>query len=479
MVAEGCMGEERVLDFASLLGGLPAPWPEEGLRERLREGLVRSGSTLVVVDDDPTGTQTVHGVVVVTRWDEGTLRGELERCPVAFYVLTNSRALGVREAVALSEELGANLRRASASAGRRVLVLSRSDSTLRGHFPQEVEALARGMGLEPDGILLVPFFAEGGRYTVGDVHYVREGSLLVPVGRTEFARDPAFGFRHSHLGLWVEEKSGGRWRAGEVVSIPLELVRGRGPEGVAEVLERLEGGVPVVVNAVSERDLEVVALGVCRAEAAGKRFIYRTAASFAKVRAGIADRGLLGPDELLCGCEGGAGGLVIVGSYVPRTTRQLEALLGGGGWRAVELDVRELLAAGERALGEVVHQVSGWLGRGEDVVVYTSRELVRGADREESLRVGDAVAGALASLVRGLGVRPRFIVAKGGVTTSRVATDGLGVVRAQVLGQVEPGVPVWRLGQESLYPGLTYVVFPGNVGEEESLVRVCAALRAA
>jgi hypothetical protein len=93
------MGEERVLDFASLLGGLPAPWPEKGLRERLREDLLRSGSTLVVVDDDPTGTQTVHGVVVVTRWDEGTLRGELERCPVAFYVLTNSRALGVREAV--------------------------------------------------------------------------------------------------------------------------------------------------------------------------------------------------------------------------------------------------------------------------------------------------------------------------------------------------------------------------------------------
>jgi hypothetical protein len=52
-----------------------------------------------------------------------------------------------------------------------------------------------------------------------------------------------------------------------------------------------------------------------------------------------------------------------------------------------------------------------------------------------------------------------------------------GVRRAQVLGQIVPGVPVWRLGPESKYPGLPYVVFPGNAGGPDALASVIRVLR--
>ena len=79
--------------------------------------------------------------------------------------------------------------------------------------------------------------------------------------------------------------------------------------------------------------------------------------------------------------------------------------------------------------------------------------------------------------MRRLTVVPRFIIAKGGITSSDVATDGLDVRRAWVLGQILPGVPVWRLNEESRFPGLPYVVFPGNVGTDDSLARAIEILR--
>ena len=82
-----------------------------------------------------------------------------------------------------------------------------------------------------------------------------------------------------------------------------------------------------------------------------------------------------------------------------------------------------------------------------------------------SVRISEAVQ----SLVAGLGVTPAFVIAKGGITSSDVGTKALRVRRAEVMGQLLPGVPVWRTGQESRFPGTPYVIFPGNVGEDSSL----------
>ena len=61
-----------------------------------------------------------------------------------------------------------------------------------------------------------------------------------------------------------------------------------------------------------------------------------------------------------------------------------------------------------------------------------------------------------------------FIIA-GGITSSDVGTKALAVKKANVLGQIKPGIPVWQTGEESKFPMTPYVIFPGNVGEITTL----------
>ena len=158
------------LSKAALWASLPDEWPEDPT-PAIRRRLAERGDRLVVLDDDPTGAQTVHGVPVLTEWDVDTLSEELARSPV-FYILTNSRGLAEREATALAGEIGGRLAQAAERSGRAYALASRSDSTLRGHYPAEVEALAEAVGGGFDGVIFAPFFEEGGRFTIDDVHYV-------------------------------------------------------------------------------------------------------------------------------------------------------------------------------------------------------------------------------------------------------------------------------------------------------------------
>lgn len=468
----------------ALLGPLPPEWPHELLPE-IRAALARSGRTFGVLDDDPTGTQTVHGALVLTGWSEEELAAALAEQRDYFYILTNTRALPEAEAAARAAEAARNLARAGRRVGRGVVAGLRGDSTLRGHHPAETWAVRDAMEAEEgrpfDGELIVPFFPEGGRVTVGNVHYVLEGDHFVPAGQTEFARDTAFGYRSSDLCEWCEEKTSGAVRAEDVVAVGIEELRHGGPDGVFELLRGLSGRRAVVVNAATYRDLEVFVLGLLWAEEAGKRFFYRTAAGFVRVRAGLAGRPLLTWAELYPhGAPAARGGLVVVGSHVRRSTEQLAAARAA--WPelvAVELEVRRVLEDRERQaeIQRLVGALEAALRSGGDAVLYTTREVVTAGDAEANLRLSQRVSSALVETVRRLQVAPRFLIAKGGITASDLATDALGVRRAEVPGQVAPGVPCWLLGPDSHFPGIPYVIFPGNVGTADTLAQVIGLLR--
>jgi uncharacterized protein YgbK (DUF1537 family) len=460
-----------------LVETLPPEWPDSLLPD-IRAKLAAGERTLVVLDDDPTGTQTVHDVVVLTEWSVATLSDELARCEPAFFVLTNSRAMALDRAQALNAEIGANLRKASLAAGRDFAVVSRSDSTLRGHYPGEVDALAAALAQTFDATLIIPYFEEGGRYTIGNTHFVAEGESLIPAAETPFAQDAVFGYHSSDLRAWVEEKTSGRVAAEDVRSVSIELLRTSGPSAVADFLMGLADGAVCVVNAACMRDIEVFVDGLLQAEAPRKRFLYRTAASFVQVRAGIEARPLLVPSDLALPHEGG--GLFVVGSYVPKTTVQLNALLSRTDTHPVAVSVSALLEPASRS-GEIERTAtaaSRLLENGADVALYTDRDLVTGTDSAANLAIGQQVSAGLVDIVRRLTMRPRYLVAKGGITSSDIATRALDVRRALVLGQILPGVPVWQTGPESVYAGLAYVVFPGNVGGEDALVEVSSKLRA-
>ena len=464
------------IKLQEILSSLPSIWPEN-LLPAIQHEIAQNPTSVVVLDDDPTGTQTVHDIPVLTNWNLQAIIDEFERKTPLFYLLTNSRSLPTIRAVDLALEVGANIREASRKTNQAFDIISRSDSTLRGHFPAEVDALAEILGMEQAVCVIIPFFQEGGRYTINDIHYVREEQQLIPAADTAFAKDVVFGYRNSNLKQWVEEKTRGRISGTSVQTLSLEETRQEGPDYIADKMTKCKQGSVCVVNATDYRDLEVVTLGLLRAQQKGQRFLFRTAASFVRVRAGLTARAILNVDEIKS--TGGTGGLVVVGSHVPRSSQQLDHLLQHGNVRSIEVRVDKILSPQDRdeEIQRSIGFVDNTLSQRRDVVVYTSRKLITGRDHESSLSISSQISQGLVKIIRSMNVRPRYILAKGGVTSSDIATQALGIVRAKVLGQILLGVPVWQSGSESRFPGMPYVVFPGNVGSIDAISEVIHRFR--
>lgn len=458
------LAESRFQDF-----DLPEPWSDD-LKPSIRARVVvERNHKLVVLDDDPTGTQTVHGIPVLTEWSVGSLRSEFENDLPCFYLLTNSRSVPENDARALNEEIARNLRTAAGDHGS-FTVVSRSDSTLRGHYPAETDVLDAELG-PFDATLVIPYFEAGGRYTIDDVHYVVEGDELVPASETPFAQDAAFGYHHSNLKEWVAEKTGGRIESTDVQSVSLGTLREDGPGAVAAFLETLSDGAVCVVNAADPTDLDVLVSALLSEACSQKKFLFRTGAQFVSARLGLESKLLSEFDDADSNRK--TGGLIVVGSYVPKTTSQLKYLCDECDLEQIELSVESMLNEARRSgvLTKASGRLDEALGSGRDVVLFTTRELVSGDSAESSLEIGRVVSDALVQLVRLLSRRPRFLIAKGGITSSDVATKGLGIRRAMVEGQILPGVPVWRTGDEAKFPDLPYIVFPGNVGGTDALAQ--------
>lgn len=464
----------------SILQGLGPDFPDTDLEHRVRDAVAVSDTRVVVLDDDPTGVQTVHDTVVLTRWPVHDLAAELREPRKGFFILTNTRSMAAPDATALTQEVCGNLVKASAETHIGIAIASRSDSTLRGHFPQETDTIAASLG-GADAVLLCPAFIEGGRYTIDDIHYLDEGGRLVPVSETESARDDAFGYRNANLRAWIEEKSLGTIPASDVASLSLADIRGGGPERILAQLMRVQDGQHIVVNAASYQDLFVVALAVVQAEQAGKRFVYRCGASFVRARLGMSSRPLLSKADIFEGDahKGGAPGLVVVGSHVGRTRRQLRLLLDLPNTAPIEVPVPHLLAdplSRRRVVAETAARSDASLGQGMTPVIFTSEQLPRAFDGQNGLVESRRVSTGLVDIVKAITGKPSYILAKGGITSSDIGTRALGARRALVLGQILPGLPVWRLGSEARHPGLPYVIFPGNVGDDGSLAQIVAEL---
>lgn len=448
---------------------LPPEFPED-LKEGNRKSCLERNFTIIVLDDDPTGTQTIYDVPVLTSWGEDELVSELKSGTPLFFILTNSRSLTAKNADALALEIGRNIKSASEKSGRKTIVISRGDSTLRGHYPNEVDALGEGLEMADAPHILIPAFFEGGRHTVNDVHYVREGDELIPAGKTPFAQDLTFGYRSSDLKDYVQEKTKGRIKFSEVISISLNDIRQGGPEKVAEILNSLQKKKVCIVNAFLQSDLDVFTAGFYQSNKLAEPVLFRTAAS---IIPGLAGLPVKSPLRKVDFDLSGKGGVVAVGSYVPKTSRQLEFLQKNYSVEYVEIQAEKLL--GEKGFQQEIKRVTEKINRNlkEDqvVVMYTSRQLITGNNADESLKIVNRISAGMVEVMRGIKIRPKFFIAKGGITSSDIVTKSFGVKKAKVLGQVIPGVPVWQLNDCKQFPGLLYMPFPGNLGGDDAVLK--------
>jgi Uncharacterized protein conserved in bacteria len=439
---------------------------------------------IIVLDDDPTGTQTVHNVFVYTDWEEATLLEAFRAPEQLFYILTNSRSFSAENTEKVHKEIAENIKKAGAMTDTEFLIISRGDSTLRGHYPLETQVLKETLEARSeviyDGEIICPFFKEGGRFTLQDIHYVQEGTALIPAGYTEFAKDKTFGYESSDLGQYIEEKSQGRYTAQSCISITIEELRGGEIDAITKKLLRVTDFQKVIVNAADYIDLKVFTVAWLRAMNAGKNFLVRSAAGIPKIIGGILERPLLGREEVTCSHQL-TGGLIVVGSHVQKTTLQFQALQTLGEKLAfIEFHVDAYKKAGtfEVEVTKILEQVNELLRKRQTVVIYTSRKLskIETTDKEEILAVSVKISEALTGIVRKLSIAPSFLIAKGGITSSDIATKGLAIQKALVLGQIKPGIPVWKTQKESTFPEMPYIIFPGNVGGINTLKEIVEEL---
>ncbi|BCW43023.1 four-carbon acid sugar kinase family protein [Arthrobacter sp. StoSoilB5] len=491
---------------ADVLAAFPAEVqiPAQLVADAVAASSATSPRVLVVLDDDPTGTQSVADLAVLTRWDVADFTWAFthireNQTKPAVYVLTNTRSLDPAEAAARNEEI---VRNALAAAAGKVSLgfVSRSDSTLRGHYPLEPDVIAATVAAETgevtDGVVIVPAFPDAGRVTIGGVHYMRgDAGTLTPVAETEFAKDASFGFANSEMAKYVEEKSQGRFPASDVIVLDLNTIRAGASaqepaisaKAIADAIESATNSTPIVADIVTENDFRALALGLEEAERRGKKLLYRVGPPFVRGRIGQEIRTALTSEEAYAGnTPSTAGGLIVVGSHVGVTTRQLNALTAAhSSARTIEIDVERLVAETHTAaeadayIATVVSDVVDALHQG-DVIVHTSRLLIKTDDAAASLKIARTVSAAVVAVVnRTLKTfPPRFVIAKGGITSSDVAAHGLEIRHAIVRGPMLPGiVSLWE-PVDGPAKGIPYIVFAGNVGDDQSLAQVTRKLSA-
>lgn len=458
---------------------------ETKLDELLKKEIENNDTKFVVLDDDPTGVQTVHDISVYTDWTVESMKKGFMDDNKVFYILTNSRGMTEAETTKIHHEIIDAVAQAAAETGKNYQFISRSDSTLRGHYPLETELLKEGVessGKTVDGEVLFPFFKEGGRFTIDNTHYVKYGDELVPAAQTEFAKDKTFGYTHSSIPEYVEEKTKGAYKAENVTCIALEDLRALNIDKITEQLTNVKDFNKVCVNAIDYCDVKAFCIALYRAMAAGKSFMFRTAAGFVKVVGGVTDIPLLTRKEMVVK-ETDNGGIVVVGSHTAKTTAQLEELLKLDNVVPVEFKSSLVLDGDEAFYNEVkrcVAEEEKIIASGKTAVCFTERKLltVENDTKESALIRSVKISDGVQRLVGDLSITPAFVIAKGGITSSDVGTKALKVKCANVMGQIKPGIPVWQTGSESRFPQTPYVIFPGNVGEVTTLREAVEVLNA-
>ncbi|OAO24836.1 four-carbon acid sugar kinase family protein [Mammaliicoccus lentus] len=425
---------------------------------------------IIVLDDDPTGTQTVKDLPVYTDWTESLLTDAFEQPNNMFYILTNSRALNALETTQLHQELSKNIENISLKLNKPYLIISRGDSTLRGHFYLEPKVLNDAASKPFNAVFYLPEFFEGDRFTYKGVHYLKEDNQYIPVSESEFANDTTFGFNSKSMADFIEEKSQGEIKSENVFHITLDQIRNREKEEILSTFDTLSNFDAVVVDALNDEDMDYfTACLVKYLKSHNKRFIFRTAASFVK---SICET----PGEIINlknYKKNSNGGVIIVGSHVKKSSSQLNHLLENTDINAIEFDVKAVTQSSlQDYIDKLTIEVKNIIAKGKDVVIYTSRDVIKTDDLTNNLSISTNISNSLVSIVKQLSIRPNFIIAKGGITSSDVATKGLNIKKAEVIGQITKGVPVWLTGKEAKYDHMPYVIFPGNVGEVDTLTEV-------
>ena len=429
----------------------------------------------IVLDDDPTGIQTVSDVLVLVNYDLNLLEETFKDPREMFYISTNSRAFSEKETTQYHQKLIQSICDIAKKLNYDFTIVSRGDSSLRGHFPLEGEIIKEVLnknGYQIDGEILCPYL-DGIRQTINDIHYITSNNTMIKVGDSEFAKDKTFGFKSSDLKDYVEEKTKGKYLAKDCISIYIDDLNHE--EIVIDKLNSVTNFNKVIVNCKSIDDLKKF---VKAYEKCNKKYLFRCAASLVKELGHIKDNAYLDKQKCL---SYGSGGLIIVGSHVKNTSDQLAYLLEHDKTiEYVEFDQHKILNNGlHEEAKKCALIVNEKLRAGKVVVLATRRErfFLPDDQKDKQLEVAVAISKELTGILSMLEVRPSFLITKGGITSYDCLSHGLKVKKGLALGQIDKNIGVLKILDDSKFKDMPVVIFPGNVGNVDTLYNVMKGLK--
>jgi len=437
----------------------------------------------VVIDDDPTGSQTVQDCLLLLKWDCSTLVKGFESKSNLFFILANTRSLSENDAKLTIEEICKNLKTVITSQAyeEEIIFISRGDSTLRGH--NYLEPIALNSYLGPfDATFHIPAFIEGKRFTINGSHFVDK----TPISQTIFAKDKIFGYETSNVKNLLFQQSKSQINFEDIQNLLLSdivMLNDQENNNVFKTLKNLRNNKHVVVDIENYSQLKKFSL-VIKKLIKQKKFLFRTAASFIS---SISEKKSVSQSEIFFSNlrirnkeKSFLPGLIIVGSYVELSTIQLNNLLKISNCTPVELNVFEFfkITSSEnnqkrRNLfkNKFLKEIRFSFEKGKTPVLFTSIKFIMSLDSSELFNFYNLLACFIAELVADLKYEIGYLISKGGITTNLILSKGLNADYVYLEGQILTGISVvtYNLKNGEKLPIVTH---PGNIGTKDSLVNI-------
>jgi len=436
----------------------------------------------VVIDDDPTGSQTVHDCLLLLKWDCSTLAKGFESKSNLFFILANTRSLSENDAKSTIEEICKNLKTVISSQDyeEEIIFISRGDSTLRGHNFLEPNTLNNCLG-PFDATFHIPAFIEGKRLTINGSHFVDKN----PINQTIFARDKIFGFETSNVKNLLFQKSKSQINIEDIQNLLLSDIKILNDEEnniVFKTLKNLKNNKHLIVDIENYSQLNKFAL-VIKKLTKQKKFLFRTAASFIssisdkksvpQVKTFFSNLRIRNEEKRFLP------GLIIVGSYVELSTLQLKNLLEISNCSPIELDVFEFFKINSSENNQELRnffknkflkEIRISFEKGKTPVLFTSRKFMS-LDYSKQFNFYNSLACFIAELVADLKYEIGYLISKGGITTNVILSNGLNADYVYLEGQILTGISVvtYNLKNDEKLPIVTH---PGNIGTKDSLVNI-------
>ncbi len=438
---------------------------------------------IIVIDDDPTGSQSVHDCLLLLNWNYQTLLEGLRSNSNLLFILANTRSLSEKEVKVRLKEICNNLYKISLDENLQdnLIFVSRGDSTLRGHNFLEPYLINKYLG-PFDATFHIPAFLEANRITIDGKHFV-DG---IPAHKTTFAKDNIFGYETNDLKKLLYKKSRSKIKLKNIKK--LNFIEESSFSELKKFMENLKNNTHVIVDIERFSQLEKFS-EIIRELINQKKFLFRTAASFLKTisvtKNNKKDNFYYSQLRIRDKRNHFLPGLIIIGSHTEISTNQFKKLVELNTFEAIELDVEEfheihVLKENRTKIIQfkknILEKIREAIKNSFIPIIFTSRKVKIFEDELEQMDFYNSLSFLISQIVSDIKYEIGYLISKGGITSNTILNSSFNIDYVYLEGQICNGISLVKAKLVHKNNELPIITFPGNLGHDCSLVDVWKAI---